>query len=409
MEAIDYATDIVKKLRASGHVAYFAGGWVRDYLMRHPSSDIDIATDAPPNKVLDLFPHTILVGLSFGVVIVTIDGHQFEVATFRKDFGHSDGRKPDKIEFTDPQGDAFRRDFTINGMFYDPLQNLVHDYVQGAEDLERGIIRAIGNPYERFLEDRLRMIRAVRFSTRFAFSIHPETNEAIIANADALFPSVAKERIWMEFKKMAEYPRFDHALTEMHRLGLLPVIFPQLQDIHLNEIKDRVSPFHLFPSNTPPILFLCELFPAASLEELTDVFQMLHVSNNELKWVESAWHARKFFLANQHIEAVLWAHFYAKLHTPFLIELESSKRQGQDKEAFLQQHKYRQQELAPYICRIAEKKPLITSAILKECGIPPGKNMGVLLKEAERISINFDINDSSIVMGQLKNSPLWQQ
>ncbi len=121
MEAQKYATEVVKKLKKAGYIAYFAGGWVSDYLLKHPSSDIDIATDAPTQIILDLFPQTILVGLSFGVVIVIIDGHQFEVASFRKDISYSDGRKPEQIEFSTPQEDANRRDFTINGMFYDPI------------------------------------------------------------------------------------------------------------------------------------------------------------------------------------------------------------------------------------------------------------------------------------------------
>ena len=191
------ATAIVRKLVAAGYTAYFAGGWVRDYLMGHPSEDIDIATDAPPEKIIDLFPKTLLVGVAFGVVVVIVDGHQFEVATFRRDIDYADGRKPSKIELSTAEEDAFRRDFTINGMFYDPLEDVFHDFVKGKEDIQHGVIRAIGNADERFVEDRLRMIRAVRFAARFAFNISSETQSAIEANADTLFPAVAMERIWL--------------------------------------------------------------------------------------------------------------------------------------------------------------------------------------------------------------------
>src|SRR6185437_5720237 len=169
MEMYEVATHIVKRLVEAGHLAYFAGGWVRDFLLNHPSDDIDIATSASVEEIQALFPKTIPVGIAFGIVIVVEKGHQFEVATFRKDRGYVDGRRPTGIDPASPEEDAQRRDFTLNGMFYDPLQKKVLDFVSGQEDLKKGIIRAIGNPHERFLEDRLRMMRAVRYGTRFGF------------------------------------------------------------------------------------------------------------------------------------------------------------------------------------------------------------------------------------------------
>ena len=249
-----HAKAIVAKLTRAGYTAYFAGGWVRDYLMGHPSEDIDIATNASPAEIMDLFPHTILVGLAFGVVIVVIEGHQFEVATFRKDLHYIDGRHPQGIEMATPIEDALRRDFTINGMFYDPLEEVIHDFVHGQEDIRKGIIRTIGDPHERFFEDRLRMLRAFRFSARFAFAIDPETQEAIRENADKLFPAVAMERVWQEFNKMVAYPRFDQAIVEMHRLTLLDVIFPEIAGMHIKELRQRVKNFSHFPPNCPTIL-----------------------------------------------------------------------------------------------------------------------------------------------------------
>ena len=247
MDAELIAKEIVYKLVKAGHVAYFAGGWVRDYIMDHPSNDIDIATDAPPDKILDLFPRTILVGLSFGIVVVLVDSHQFHLSTFRKDFQYLDGRHPEGVEFTTAEEDAKRRDFTLNGMFYDPLQEVIHDFVGGMQDIKKKLIRAIGNPYERILEDRLRMIRAVRFAARFGFTIDQETQQAIRENADTLFPAVAMERVWDELTKMAGGPHFDQALIEMDRLGLLSVIFPDLKGVKSNEIRKRVSSFPFFP------------------------------------------------------------------------------------------------------------------------------------------------------------------
>ena len=247
MEAQQLATEIVRKLVEEGYVAYFAGGWVRDFMMGHPSDDIDIATNAPPNVVLDLFPRTIAVGISFGVVVVLSGGHAFEVATFRRDISYKNGRTPHEIELSTPYEDAQRRDFTINGMFYDPVAHVTHDFVQGAEDIQKKIIRTIGNPHERFYEDRLRMIRAVRFAARFEFAIDSETHEAIRANAQTLFPSVALERIWQEFVKMSKFPHFEAAVLELHRLELLQEIFPSLREIHLNRDQKAGG---LLPSNS---------------------------------------------------------------------------------------------------------------------------------------------------------------
>ena len=264
MEQKQFAVQIIKKLIKAGYTAYFAGGWVRDFVMKHPSSDIDIATDATPDVILDLFPRTIFVGLAFGVVIVVHEGHQFEVSTFRKDLRYEGGRRPAEIEFSDASEDALRRDFTINGMFFDPIDEKIIDYVNGIEDIKKGIIRTIGDADERFIEDRLRMIRAVRFAARFGFNIDITTQEAIRENADTLFPAVAMERVWQEFYKMSAYPRFDHALVELHRLGLLQVIFPTLAEIHLHDIKVRVEPLPHYPKQFPTILALMALFPESS-------------------------------------------------------------------------------------------------------------------------------------------------
>lgn len=398
------ATGIVQKLVTAGYTAYFAGGWVRDYMMGHPSEDIDIATNAPPEKVLSLFPRTILVGLAFGVVVVVIDGHQFEVATFRRDVGYEDGRKPTQIELSTAEEDASRRDFTINGMFYDPLENTVHDFVQGAEDLKRGVIRAIGDPDARFVEDRLRMIRAVRFAARFGFRIDPETESAIAANADTLFPAVAMERIWQEFGKMAKYPRFDRALIDMHRLGLLPVIFPALQKVHLDTIKARVSSFSLLPSDVSPPLFLMELFPKMTIQDAEELCTYLHMSNVEANLA-------KFFISvkdgvdSEHAlgiaDLVAWVQKYAHPAIDKCLHIIAARLSPLEKEAFLQKHRIRMAELEPHIQRAREKSPIVSAAMLQEHGIKPGKQMGVLIKEGERLAILHDLRSPNEVLSIL--------
>lgn len=410
MEAQDLATDIVRKLTQAGYIAYFAGGWVRDYLMGHPSEDIDIATDAPPNIILDLFPHTILVGLAFGVIVVVVDGHQFEVATFRRDIDYADGRKPSQIELAKPEEDASRRDFTINGMFYDPLEGVIHDFVHGKEDIEKGIIRTIGDPYERFVEDRLRMLRAVRFASRFNFQIDWDTHEAIRASADTLFPAVAMERIWQEFSKMSQYPRFDSALIDAHRLGLLPVIFPALAGLHLNDLKKRVEPFEHYAPKTPTIIYLMALFPEATKVEALELCRYLRTSMANANIAEFLVHVREVVrkeAADGVCERTAWTHIYANPEGRRCVQAIAAYLPVAERKEFLKKHSELAIFLDRHIQRVSEKKPLVTSSLLIEEGISPGKSMGLLLKEAERIAIENDLNHAQEVMIVLKKTNLW--
>jgi poly(A) polymerase len=411
MDAKLGAIKIVKTLTRAGYIAYFAGGWVRDYIMKHPSDDIDIATDAPPEAIMQLFPHTILVGLAFGVIVVILDGHQYELATFRKDLNYVGGRRPESIELSSPQEDASRRDFTINGMFYDPLTDVIHDYVGGREDIERGILRTIGDPHERFLEDRLRMIRAVRFASRFGFQIDPETQLAIKKHASTLFPSVAMERIWQEFNKMAKFPRFDQALLDMQRLDLLPVIFPALANMHLSDLEARVAVFNQFPKGAPVILYVTELFPDTPLNDLLELCQYLKTSVHEGKLVEFAYKGRHLLMQEERepyaIEGHQWAHFYANRFFRVCFDVMTARFPEHQRTALLEKHHKRRERLLPHIQRLVDRKPLVTAAVLQDHGVLPGKEMGKLLKEAETIAISRDIHDPETVISLLKDTVLW--
>src|SRR6478735_10652414 len=195
------ARAIATKLRQHGHIAYFAGGCVRDMVRGLPPKDIDIATDARPEQVQKIFQRTYAVGAHFGVIVVLENEFQFEVATFRSDGVYLDGRLPVEVHFATAEEDAARRDFTINGMFFDPEKDEVIDFVGGKADLERRLIRAIGNPAQRFAEDRLRMLRAVRFATVLGFEIDPATWDAVIASA-ASIKEISAERIREELVKI---------------------------------------------------------------------------------------------------------------------------------------------------------------------------------------------------------------
>ncbi|HUI92107.1 MAG TPA: CCA tRNA nucleotidyltransferase [Chitinivibrionales bacterium] len=223
------ALEIVKLLADHGHRALYAGGYVRDMVMGLPTKgDIDIATSATPEVVCKLFPHVVTVGEHFGVVIVNHNEMPFEVATFRKDVGIGDGRHPASVTFSDEKEDALRRDFTINGMFYDPLSDKVLDYVRGGEDISKGIIRAIGEARLRFNEDYLRMIRAIRFSARFGFAIEKETWAALKEKAEGIL-QISAERVFQELDKILAEPSSGKAMTMLHESGLLTRILPEVE------------------------------------------------------------------------------------------------------------------------------------------------------------------------------------
>ncbi len=221
------ALEIVKTLQAHGHIALFAGGCVRDMLMGKEPADFDIATSARPHKVIQLFEKTIPVGAQFGVVVVVKNGHNFEVATFRTEGAYRDGRHPDSVAFSTPEEDVKRRDFTINGLLYDPVRDEVLDYVGGREDISRGIIRTIGSPRERFTEDKLRMIRAARFACRFNFPIQEDTQQAIIQLAGTI-QAVSAERIREELEKMLTGPNPHIGVKLLDELYLLQEILPEV-------------------------------------------------------------------------------------------------------------------------------------------------------------------------------------
>jgi putative nucleotidyltransferase with HDIG domain len=226
--ARDAAAAIVARLRAAGHQAYFVGGCVRDLLLGRDPKDFDVATSAPPDKVLTLFEKAFGVGAHFGVVLVSSGEITTEVATFRSDGAYSDGRRPDEVRFsTSAEEDVKRRDFTINGMMLDPVTDYLFDVVGGREDLERGLIRAIGHPAERFTEDKLRMLRAVRFAARFDFVLEPATATAIGQLSPAV-SQVSRERVRDELTRMLTEGRARRAFELLDSTALLPQVLPEV-------------------------------------------------------------------------------------------------------------------------------------------------------------------------------------
>ncbi len=226
-----FAIELVRRLREAGFQAYWAGGCVRDRLMGRIPKDYDVATDARPEQVRRLFGYrrTIAVGAAFGVIAVIgpKEAGQVEVVTFRHDDSYSDGRHPDHVTFSSPAEDAARRDFTINGLFYDPLDERVLDFVGGQEDLARGQIRAIGDPHQRFQEDKLRLLRAVRFAAVFQFDVEPNTLEAVARMAPQI-TVVSAERIAAEMERMLADRHRGRAVRLLLQTGLAAAVLPEI-------------------------------------------------------------------------------------------------------------------------------------------------------------------------------------
>jgi poly(A) polymerase len=227
-----FAIDVVRRLHEAGYQALWAGGCVRDELLGLVPGDYDIATSARPEEVRRLFRRTVAVGQSFGVIEVlgprsNPEPLKVQVATFRADVSYSDGRHPDAVVFSSAREDALRRDFTINGMFFDPLRGELLDYVGGQEDLRRSILRAIGDPVVRFTEDKLRLLRAVRFATRFQLTIDPSTAAAIRSMAEQI-AVVSAERIAEELRRLLVHPQRARGVRLLDELGLVKPILPEL-------------------------------------------------------------------------------------------------------------------------------------------------------------------------------------
>ncbi len=289
--ALQHATDIVRTLRSRGFQAYFNGGCVRDMLLGREPADYDVSTDATPQEVMRIFPRTLAVGAQFGVVLVpwkpatTEDTEEHggnataveevkrfavEVATFRSDVGYSDGRHPDEVRFTkDPREDVQRRDFTINGMLLDPLAkgsvtNEVLDFVGGCVDLKAGIVRAIGDPLRRFAEDKLRMLRAVRFAARFEYAIEPATFAAIQELASQIH-QVSQERVRDELTRMLTEGHARRAFLLLDQSGLLREVLPEI-----SRMKGVEQPPQFHPEGDVFVhtLLLLEKLPAGSSKTL---------------------------------------------------------------------------------------------------------------------------------------------
>jgi tRNA nucleotidyltransferase/poly(A) polymerase len=368
---------IIRQLHHNGFHALLAGGCVRDMLLSRRAKDYDVATNARPEDVIRLFKRTLKVGAQFGVVIVLIEGRQIEVATFRTETGYADGRHPDTVEFTGAAQDAARRDFTINGMFYDPLTERVIDYVNGQADLKKRIIRTIGKPAERFGEDYLRMLRAIRFSTQLGFAIEPSTWSAICANADKI-RKISGERIAMELESILTDPNRAAGVSMLNKSVLAEKIFPdfvglqsQYAVVVLGQLRKKVD----------FALALAGLFAGCEVQFAADKLRVLKLSRNRIKHI-------KFLLSNRDTlldEKMSLARLKKLLAEPYfrdLYELQRAiqKTKGDGRKSLVALINLRKRikalgdiELRP--------KPLLNGHDLIRLGAVPGPVLGLLAEE----------------------------
>ena len=279
--------DIIRKLRNKGYQAYFAGGCVRDMLIGRKAKDYDVATNAMPSQVVELFPKTLEIGAQFGVIMVVKNKATVEVATFRSEEKYEDGRHPGEIKFTNVREDALRRDFTINGLYYDPIEDKVMDFVNGQADLKRKIIRAIGNPQERFTEDYLRILRAIRFSSQLDFEIEDETFKAVVANAEML-KNISKERIAAELEGILTSDGRIKGIELLLKSKIDSIIF---RGISSQNIKDSLATLGAIENSIGFTLALAAIFSRCSIKIAICNCKSLKLSNHQLKEI-------KFMLEN---------------------------------------------------------------------------------------------------------------
>ena len=391
------AESIVRTLQEAHFFAVFAGGWVRDFIMGKQCQDIDIATSAHPEQVMALFPRSVAVGAQFGVVRVLLENHEFEVATFRSDAQYVDGRRPAHVDLhSSPEEDAKRRDFTINGMFYDPITQEIYDFVGGKEDIEKKILRTIGIPQERFKEDRLRMIRAIRFKNTLGFSIDTETWKAICQECHHVASSVSPERVWQELHKMFEKQVLASCLHDMASCGLLTTIFPILKKSSQSHLKERI---HMVEKYTGKSLAapLCLLFQDEAVDYLSQFADSYHLSRKEKKIIELFIQYNGF---HGHLSETEMVKLYARPEFSDYLSAVATLREHPDR--FLHKHHASQEELSFWIEQVHTKTFLITGEDLKAHGVAPGAGMGKLLDVAFEISVTHRLKDKEQILKLLQ-------
>ncbi len=411
----EFAVDVVRRLKDSGYTALWAGGCVRDHLLGKTPKDYDVATDATPKQVKKAFAKrkTVDVGASFGVIMVVgpRGAGEVEVATFRSDGSYSDGRRPDSVTFSSPEEDAQRRDFTINGMFFDPLEHKVLDFVGGERDLSQGYLRAIGDPHARMREDKLRLLRAVRFTAHLEFGLARATKAAVAEMASEIHV-VSAERITAELRRMLTDQHRHVAVSLADELGLLHEILPEVvmqgSSEACPEADGRKSQAVLATSeNLSPQLSALRLLQEPSFElafamllrdvsNVEAICRRLKLSNDELE--KTAWLVRQQDALREPDKLTL-AQLKRLLAHPFRDDLLALMRATLLAErADLHPVLFCEQFLEATPPEVLNPPPLVTGNDLIALGLKPGPKFKQLLDEVRDAQLNGELTSHDLAM-----------
>jgi poly(A) polymerase len=438
MDPKSAATDIARRLQQAGHAAYFAGGCVRDELLGLDPHDYDIATSAKPAEVQKLFLHTQAVGAHFGVILVMEHGRAFEVATFRSDHEYIDGRRPEMVTFSTPEEDAARRDFTINGMFHDPVADKFIDFVGGREDLASQTLRAIGDPVARFREDKLRLLRAVRFAARFGYKIDPATWDAIKAHA-ADIHAVSAERIREELVKILAHPTRVRGFDLLDQSGLLKEILPEIEKLKGCEQPAQFHPegdvfvhtramLELLPPEAPASLALAVLFHdigkpptfryhadedrirfsghdrvGASMTE--KLMERLRFSRHDIDRVAEAVRQHMVFKDVQNMRTAKLKRFMAR--EGFDEELELHRVDCQSSHGALDNYDFLKTKAEEFANEPLIPPPLVTGHDLMALGWKPGPHFGPILEAVQTAQLEGTLTTAEEAIAWIKaNHPV---
>ena len=435
MDPKSAATDIARRLQEAGYTAYFAGGCVRDELLGLDPHDYDIATSAKPAEVRDLFPHTQAVGAHFGVILVMEHGRAFEVATFRSDHEYLDGRRPEMVTFSTPEDDAARRDFTINGMFHDPVAEKFIDFVGGREDLASQTLRAIGDPVARFREDKLRLLRAVRFAARFGYEIDPATWDAIKAHA-ADIHAVSAERVREELVKILAHPNRVRGFDLLDQSGLLKEILPEIETLKGCEQPAQFHPegdvfvhtramLGLLPPEAPASLALAVLFHdigkpptfryhadedrirfsghdrvGASMTE--KLMERLRFSRHDIDRVSEAVRQHMVFKDVQNMRTAKLKRFMAR--EGFDEELELHRVDCQSSHGALDNYDFLKTKAEEFANEPLIPPPLLTGHDLMALGWKPGPHFGPILESIQTAQLEGTLTTAEEAIAWVKEN-----
>ena len=426
------ARALVDRLRTAGYLAYFAGGCVRDLVRQQTPKDIDIATDARPEEVQKIFRRTHAVGAHFGVVVVVEDDRQFEVATFRSDGAYLDGRHPVAVNYSSPEADARRRDFTINGMFFDPPNDAVIDFVGGREDLAAGIVRAIGDPAQRFAEDRLRLLRAIRFATVLQFEIEPLTWEAIIQAAPGI-KEISAERIREELVRIFLSPQRVRGWDLLDASGLMKAVLPELEAMKGCEQPPQFHPegdvfrhtrlmLDLLPEKVSLPLVLSVLFhdigkpPTSSVDndgrirfnghdrvgaDMTEaIMQRLRFSRAEIDATVEAVRQHMVFKDVPNMRIAKLKRFMARPN--FADELELHRVDCASSHGMLDNYAFLQRKQTEFASEPIIPPPLVRGDDLIALGMKPGPRFREILDAVETQQLEGELSDRDEALAWIK-------